>query len=125
MFKDCDGNELRTDDPVTVIYAKRHKFAGGSHGTVVKFGRTLVHVRLTYARMEIDDGQVHGFDPGELRKGHHGRPRHPEGRGAEMRELFTNYRNDAFDSLIGIAVERKVITPAQADAMKTLYGELD
>lgn len=125
MFRDRDGNELVIGDEVTVLWSSRRKFVEGSHGTVEKLGTKLVHVRLTRARMAMDDGVVCGFEPGELRKGLHGRPRHPEGLGGEMREHMTKFRNESFDALVSKAVEREVITSSQAEAMKLLYGEID
>ncbi|WP_409489241.1 hypothetical protein [Amycolatopsis sp. cmx-11-12] len=124
MFRDRDGNDLKIGDSVTVERSSRRRFVEGSHGTVEKFGTKLVHVRLTRARMDLDDGVVCGFEPDELRKGHHGRPRHPEGTGGEMREAMLKFRNESFDALITKAVERGVITPDQGEAMKPLYGEV-
>lgn len=124
MFKDAEGNELAIGDEVTVGRSQRHRLADGSHGVIQKFGTKLVHVRLTLARTEMDDGRIYGFEPQDLRKGHHGRPRHPQGWFGEMQETLISYRNNAFDQLITTAVERGVITAGQGEAMKLLYDEV-
>lgn len=125
MFRDCDSSELAVGDDVTVMRSSRHTSVDRSHGTIEKFGTKLVHVRLTRARTDLYDGQLLGFEPNELRKGHHGRPRHPGGPTAEIQEHVTAYRNAAFDRLVKKAVERGVITDAQGEAIKPLYGEVD
>lgn len=125
MFRDIDGNELTIGDRVTVVRSSRHTFAGRSHGVAEKFGTKLVHVRLTHARSQLDDNSLKGFDPDELRMGHHGRPRHPEGFVGEMREQLTEFQNDQLNKLIAMSIERGVINDEQAEVMRLLMKELE
>lgn len=124
MFRDTDGSELAVGDSVTVERSSRQRFTSGSHGRIEKFGTKLVHVRITTGRSERDDNALMTFDPHELRKGLHGRPRHPGGRWAEMQEIVADFRNEQVDRLLSVSVERGVISDEQADAMRQLASEL-
>ena len=125
MFRDCDANSLTVGDPVTVLRSGRSALTARSHGTIEKFGTKLVHVRLTTARLESYDGEIHTFDPVELRKGHHGQPRHPQGPFGEMRESLEALQIRRINALINEAVARGVITQNQGTALESLACEVD
>lgn len=124
MFRDTDGSELAVGDSVTVERSNRQRFTSGSHGRIEKFGTKLVHVRITTGRSERDDNALLTFDAHELRKGLHGRPRHPDGPWAEMQEIVADFQNGQIDQLLTISVERGVISEEQAESMRQLTSEL-
>ncbi|MCI2423449.1 hypothetical protein MOQ72_39165 [Saccharopolyspora sp. K220] len=127
-FLDCDGNELCVGDEVTVNASPGSHAADDhrSHGSIVKLGRKLVHVRLADGgHRRAGDGVVRTVPPEDLRKGLHGHPRPQRAVLGQLQKLAGDSQRDYLDRVLGHAVHAGTISPAQHEAIMLLAYSLD
>lgn len=126
MFRDKNGEELHVGDEVTISgIGGRSTNLYRSHGEIIKFGTKLAHVKITYGRSERHDNTVHPLEAESLQKGHHGRPRHPDGHFAEMNEMLDNFKYEYLERVLNKAAEIGTITQQQCDELKDLGTSVD
>ncbi|MFJ2167644.1 hypothetical protein [Streptomyces griseofuscus] len=90
-----------------------------SQGTVVRFGRKLVLIRITRGRYEYIDGTEARVLPEALEYGHHGTPRADD----QWAEAALSMKRLNVREAAELAAQAGIITDHQADSLAQLWHE--